>query len=140
MNRLRAFVFPDPPRDFAGRRTLKIALRAAHVVCVALLLGSHAFDAPVDLRTRWLAAAALSGCALLALDLHESAVFLLQVRGAVLIGKLLALRWIAAGTTPRPIALTALMIVSVLSSHAPASLRYHVLFWRDRVTASGSRG
>lgn len=140
MTRLRSLLFPDRPREFRGRRSLKIGLRALHVACVALLLGSHAFTAPDPVRTHWLAATGLSGCLLLALDLHESAVFLLQVRGAVLVTKLLALGWLAADAAAHPHALGALLILSVLSSHAPASIRYRVLLWRDRVTASASRG
>jgi hypothetical protein len=140
MPRWQSLLFPDRPRDFPGRRNLKVGLRAAHVVCAALLLGSHAFAADAGTRTACLLAAASSGLLLLGLDLHESCACLLQVRGAVLCLKLLALGWVALDGAPRPTVLAALVVISVVSSHAPASVRYRMLVLRGRVAPSESRG
>jgi len=97
------------------------------VLCAGVLTGSHVFDADPALQRWWLTLTALTAAALLFLDLHESGVFLMQVRGYLVIAKLVAL-----GLLPRldPAAavwlLGALMFVSVLSSHAPSRVRYHV--------------
>ncbi|NIM00593.1 MAG: hypothetical protein GTN89_06945 [Acidobacteria bacterium] len=86
---IKDFFFPPEPRDFLGRRSLKIAL--------------------------------------LLLDLHESCVFLLQVRGYLVILKIAVL-----GLVPRldptvaAWVLGVLVVVSVLSSHAPSRVRYAV--------------
>ena len=121
-----SFLFPDPPRSFPGRRGLKILLRAVHVVCVSLYVGAFAFEpAAADL---WLWATVASGAAILAIDLHETAAFLCQVRGLVLVAKIAALGtlhllgdhaiWLLAG----------LVLLSVLSSHAPGAIRHRVVF------------
>jgi hypothetical protein len=132
---VRALLFPDPPRSFPGRRLAKIALRGLHVVCAAFCLGAYAFDAAG--RGPWLVAALASGALLLALDLHESAAFLLEVRGAVVVAKVLALALLpACGAW----LLAAVVFASVVSSHAPSSVRHRVLFARGRVRASDTRG
>ncbi|HEX5138097.1 MAG TPA: hypothetical protein VFY93_14065 [Planctomycetota bacterium] len=128
-------LFPDTPRGFRGRRTLKIALRGVHVLCAALCLGAYAFDAPG--RGTWLLAAALSGVLILALDLHESAAFLFEVRGLVVAMKVLALAFLPSGGAWL---LGAVVLVSVVSSHAPSSLRHRLLVGRGRVRISGTRG
>ena len=133
--RLGTLLFPDPPRDFPGRRLLKIGLRAAHVVCASLCLGAYAFD--VGERVPWLLAAIGSGLLIVALDLHESAAFLLQVRGLVVVTKIVALAFLPQGGAWL---LAGIVLVSVLSSHAPGSVRHRVLFGRGRVRAAETHG
>jgi len=130
-----SLLFPDPPRNFRGRRLLKIALRAAHVLCASLCLGAYAFGAPD--RATWLAAAIVSGCLILALDLHESAAFLFQVRGAVLATKIIALAFLPQGGAW---VLAAIVLLSVLSSHAPSSVRHRLVLGRGRVRAAETQG
>jgi hypothetical protein len=132
---IQRLLFPDPPRAFPGRRLLKIVLRGVHAVCASLCLGAYAFDAAS--RVPWLLAAIFSGLLLLALDLHESAAFLLEVRGAVVLGKLVALAFLPQGGAWL---LAAIVLVSVVSSHAPSHVRHRVLFARGRVRAAATRG
>jgi len=130
-----SLLFPDPPRSFRGRRLLKILLRGVHVVFAAFCLGAYAFDSPD--RVAWLLAAIASGTAILALDLHESLAFLLEVRGLFLVTKVLALAFVPHGGAWL---LGAIMLLSVVSSHAPSSVRHRLVFGRGRVRASESRG
>ena len=133
--RTAAILFPDPPRGFRGRRLLKIVLRGTHVVCAALCLGAYAFDAAE--RVPWLVATIATGLSILALDVHESAAFLLEVRGAVVVAKLVALAVLPAGG---PWLLAAIVLVSVVSSHAPSRVRHCVLVARGRVRAAATHG
>jgi hypothetical protein len=133
-------LFPDPPRDFRLRRELKILFRAVHVLCAALLLGAVVHDAPAGEQQRALWLVVGSGLSILALDLYETAAFLLQVRGLVLLVKLLgvaALPWLEGG---RVLLLAALILVSVVSSHAPSKLRYFVLIGHGRIRGSETPG
>jgi hypothetical protein len=114
---------------------VKIALRGAHVLCASLCLGAYAFDAPG--RGAWLGAALLTGLLLLALDLHESAAFLLEVRGLVVLGKLLALAFLPQGGV---YVLGAIVLVSVVSSHAPGSIRHRIVLGRGRIRAAQTQG
>jgi len=125
--------FPDPPRDFPGRRGLKIVLRGLHVVCVALFAGAVAFHADAGDHSFWLWATVASGALILALDLHETAAFVLQVRGVVVGAKILVLGTLHMLSDQQAIWLLGIVIViSVVSSHAPGSIRHKVLFGSAR--------
>jgi hypothetical protein len=134
-SRIRPLLFPEPPREFPCRRALKIALRGAHVVCASFCLGAYAFDA--SQRVPWLVATVATGLMVLALDLHESAAFLLQARGVVVVAKLAALSFLPEGGAWL---LAGVAFVSVVSSHAPSRVRHRVLFARGRVRAAETHG
>jgi len=133
-------LFPRTPRSFPGRRGLKILLRAAHVLSAGVLCGAYLLDVGPPARTPRLVAAALSGLLIVLLDLLESGTFMLQLRGlyvAVKIALLAALPWFGeyAG-----LLLAILVVLSVLSSHAPGKVRYFLVFGAGRVTGSDSKG
>ena len=140
MSDLHSLFFPDPPRELPFRRAVKIALRAAHVLCAGVTTGAFVLGAAADARQAWLAATIASGTAILLLDLHESAAFLVQVRGLVLALKLIVLASALAWTAGAPWLLGGLMVLSVLSSHAPSRVRYCVLIGRGRIAPSRSKG
>jgi hypothetical protein len=131
---------PDEPRHLPGHRALKVGLRAAHALTASILVGGFAFVGREALASGWPEAAALSGAAILALDAYESCAFFLQVRGAVVVSKLaalFALPWLGAAQGP---VLVALVLVSVVSSHAPSRVRYHLLLGGGRVRGAQTRG
>ncbi len=140
MSRLTALLFPERPRSFDARRTVKIVLRAAHVLLVAVLLGGTVFGVgPAAVQPWWLAAV-LSGVLLLLLDLYESAAMMLQVRGLVVLIKIGTLViWPKLGSW-QPWVLGLLVLVSVISSHAPSSFRYAMVLGRGRVSGSQTKG
>lgn len=133
--------FPDPPREFPGQRAVKITLRALHVLCVCLLVGAHAYEAPAADRALALVATAGSGGVILLLDLYETAAFLLQVRGLVVMFKLFGVALIPFCAPPTStVMLGAIVLISVLSSHAPARWRYRVMWFSDRVRGADTPG
>ncbi|MFQ5843563.1 MAG: hypothetical protein ACE5JG_01095, partial [Planctomycetota bacterium] len=118
---LFALLFPAEPRSFPGRRGVKIVMRAAHVFCAGVLVGAFVLDAAADLRSAWLWVTILSGVLILLLDLHETAAFFCQVRGLVVLGKIASLAllpWLGVWL------LGFLLVASVISSHAPATVRH----------------
>lgn len=125
-SRIKSLLFPPEPRDLPGRRFLKLTLRAAHVLCTGILVGVCVADATPALRTTWQAMAGGTGLLMLLLDVYETGVILLQVRGLVVIAKLLLiaiLPWLAAWDTW---ILAGVVVVSVISSHAPSAVRYFI--------------
>ena len=58
---MRSILFPSEPRSLPGRRGLKICLRAAHVLCAGILVGSYVFGADASLKTSWMLATVASG-------------------------------------------------------------------------------
>lgn len=133
-------LFPDPPREFRGRRSLKIALRAAHVLMVCVLLGAYVFDATPAERTTWLWAAIASGASILLLDLHESAAFLMQVRGLIVLGKIALVGALPVFGGAQVWVLVFLVAASVLSSHAPGSFRHRQVWGRKGIRGGESHG
>jgi len=138
--RLRSLLFPDPPREFAGRRTLKIVLRGVHVVCAGLCLGAYAFDVAAGERGMALAAALGSGLAILALDVHETAAFFLQVRGVVVVFKIALLALLPWFGDARALVIGALMLLSVVSSHAPGKIRHRQIAGAGRIEGARTHG
>lgn len=110
------------------------------MLCAAILTGAYVLGAAPEISQPWLHAALLTGLLILLLDLHESAAFLLQVRGLVVIVKLLliaALPWLGGHATW---VLTAILLASVVSSHAPGRVRYFLLVGRSGITGGRSKG
>lgn len=124
---LKTVVFPDPPRTFAGRRTTKIVLRAGHVVCAAIYLGAFVFGVEPAVRQPWFWALLGSGGLLLLLDLHETGAFVVEIRGLVVLGKVGLLALLPCFGTAQAWILGCLVVASVLSSHAPASVRHRMV-------------
>ena len=133
-------LFPPEPRYFPARRALKISLRAVHVLCAGILTGAYVFDIATALREQWLLATVGSGLLILLLDLHESGAFLLQLRGMLLYVKILTVSLLPYFGAWQPWVLCLLVLLSVISSHAPAKLRYFMIFGRGRIRGSESRG
>jgi hypothetical protein len=92
------------------------------------------------LRASWLWATVGSESLLLALDLHETAALLLQVRGAFVLAKLVVVGLLPALPGMEPWILCGLVLASVAMSHAPAGVRYRPLAGPGSVHAACSRG
>lgn len=137
---LLSILFPKEPRHFAGQRWLKISLRSLHVLCAGVYLGAYVLDVGGEPRTRWFLATLFSGLFMLLVDLFESGAFLLQVRGLVVMLKLVLLMFISE---LGPIAVWALAFVaffSVISSHASSGFRYFMLWGRGRIKGAETKG
>jgi len=132
-----ALLFPDPPRAFPGRRAVKICLRALHVLCAGVLTGGALLGTAPP---AWLWATLCTGTAILLLDLHESAAFLLEVRGLIVVAKLVLVGCLPLFGPATPWVLVAILLGSVISSHAPASVRHRVVLGRGRVRSAATRG
>ncbi len=138
--RLTAILVPDEPRDFPGHRALKLALRASHVLSAGVYAATYILDVSEAAHGDWLAAALLSGLLILLLDLYESGAFLLQVRGLFLVGKLALLLGLHLADVESGWALGALVFASVVSSHAPGSIRHHLVWGRGSIRGPDSMG
>jgi hypothetical protein len=126
-------LFPDPPRGFAGRRWLNIALRTVHLLGVAGMGGGWLYDAdPAQWRPfLWLVLA--SGALMVLVELAATCLWLLQLRGLAVVAKLLlvALALLRPETTPWM--LVGVIVLSSVFAHAPASVRYFSPFHGRRV-------
>ena len=146
-----SLLFPDPPRDFRGRRALKILVRAVHVLAAGVFTGAHLLEVRFveagaslaeasDPAGSWRTLLIASGLAILALDLFESAAFLLQVRGLVVTIKIALLLCLPAFGGHAGALLAALVLASVVFSHAPSRVRYFLLVGRGRIRGASTKG
>jgi len=137
---LRALVFPARSRPLPGRRGIKISLRAVHTLCAGVLVGGLVLAADPGRIGLWIAGTAISGSAILLLDLHESGAFLVQIRGLVVLGKIALLASLPLLGASRPALLAAVLLISVVSSHAPSRVRYFLVVGRRSIMGSRSKG
>jgi hypothetical protein len=114
-----------PEQTSGGRlgaeRALGIGLRTAHLGAMALLLGASRFEAPATALRAWLAAAALTGAALVASEARHSRHWIVQVRGLLVLAHVgvVGLVQLGAGFP----ALAAALVIGAVGSHLPRSLR-----------------
>ncbi len=140
MSRLSKLLFPSTPRDFPARREVKIGLRAVHVLCAGIFVGSYVLEVANEARGPWLWGTLATGLALLLLDLHESFAIFLQVRGLIVLSKLLLLATLPYWHPWQAWVLCLIVLVSVVSSHAPSRIRYFMLLGRGRIRGAESKG
>jgi len=128
-----AWLFPAQSRYLPGHRWINIGLRTLHLVGIAGIGGGFFYPAEGDLWRSFFHLALTSGLLLSLLFIYANGIWLLQLRGHVVMLKLLllglAMMWPdgAAGLV---------ILVLVLSgwiSHAPGDLRYYSLFHRRRL-------
>jgi len=137
---LSSVLFPPEPRTFSGQRLFKVLARAVHVLCAGTYVGAYILQAAPSQRGPWFLAALVSGAIVLALHLYETAAFLCQVRGLVVVAKVAAL---AALPLVEPFGawlLAAIVLVSVVSSHASSGIRHHQVLGRGRLRGASTKG
>lgn len=114
-------------RDFRGLRWLRTTLRTAHIAAFAGLVGGHVFDVSPGQLEPWLYATIGSGAALVALNLYQTTRWLIEVRGVVVMLKLLLLCMIPLWWSARLPILFAVIVLSSYVSHMPGRYRYWVI-------------
>jgi len=136
----RLWLFPTTPRDFPGRRPLRIALRALHTLAGGVLLGGHIFAAGRADLLPWLLLTACSGALILATDLHASFACLLEVRGLLVITKIALVLAVAPLWPARIWLLATVIILGVAGSHASGRVRHRLLFSPGPITVDRRKG
>lgn len=118
-------LFPVAGRSFACMRWLNIALRTLHLVGVAGLAGAYLYPVPRPLWEPYLWLSVISGGGLVALALYGNAVWLVQMRGLLILLKLLLLGsmlWWPALALESGLGV---IVLSAVIAHAPGKLRYY---------------
>lgn len=126
-------MFPMQPRGFPGRRWVNITLRTLHLIGVAGLGGAYLYAVPQALWQPYLWLTLLSGVGLVAISVYATALWLLQLRGLVIVFKLalLALMLWWPGFS-MPLGMLVIVLSSVIA-HAPGDVRYYSPWHRRRI-------
>ena len=133
MNTVRHVLFPDPPRNFPGRRVIRSLLRAAHVAATAVLLGGHFVDGPLERLAPFLWVALATGALLIVSELLSSFAWLFEVRGLFVLAKFALLSLILVFWESRAAILLIVMLFSVALAHASGTIRHRLVFFRGSV-------
>jgi len=112
------------------KRWSKISLRTLHLLSVAGVGGGILFGLGFHqwIHYWWLALA--SGALMMLMDVVSSPVWLVQIRGAVIILKLVLIALLGNDPAWDKLILAVVIIVSAVISHAPGKLRYYSLYHR----------
>jgi hypothetical protein len=130
---LRQLLLPEPPRRLPGARAWNVTARTVHLAASGTLLGGHVFGVPADLLVPWLWVAALSGAALLAIEVYGSLDWLLQVGGLAVVVKVALLVAIPFAWDARVTLLFAVVAIAGVGSHMPGRYRHYSLLYRRSV-------
>lgn len=130
---LRSLIFPKESRYLPGQRWINIGLRTLHLIGVAGL-GAGFLYAAADQQWRlYLDLALVSGLVLSLLFVYSNGIWLFQVRGQAILLKVGLLGMMPLVPDLRPPLFLALIVISGVVAHAPASVRYHSLWHGRRV-------
>ena len=130
---LLAFLFPEQPREFPYRMSLRMTLRALHILTTGVLLGGHIFQQPTDILEPWLWFAILSGLAIFLTDIYSSFAVLFEIRGIVVLVKVALLSLVAVFWEQRIFLLVLILFIGAISSHMPKRYRHKVVFLQSEI-------
>lgn len=123
MSNWRYILFPPKPRTFPGERWLDIVMRSIHLVGVAGISGGFLFDLPEAQYLPFWYLATGAGSLLVLLYVWTSGKWLLQVKGMVVIFKLLLLSLAILQPQWRAELFVLIILISGLVAHAPGHVR-----------------
>lgn len=117
------------------KRWSKISLRTLHLLAVAGVGGGILFALEKDLWINYWWLALVSGALMMVMDIAANPVWIVQVRGVVIIFKLILLALMVSYPAWGSFLLLVIIIISAVISHAPGKLRYYS-FYHRRVISS----
>jgi hypothetical protein len=117
------------------KRWSKISLRTLHLLAVAGVGGGILFALEKDLWINYWWLALVSGVLMMLMDIFANPVWIVQVRGVVIIFKLILLALMVSYSAWGSFLLIVIIVISTVISHAPGKLRYYSLYHR-RVISS----
>jgi hypothetical protein len=124
-------LFPASARSFPALRWINITLRSLHLVGMAGMAGGYLYVGTLNSPLDFWPLTLISGGAMIALALWSDGRWLLQLRGAVILFKLLLLSllpWLDSHVEQGAAwGFVVIIILSSLISHAPGRVRYRLV-------------
>ncbi|SMY32316.1 hypothetical protein PMAL9190_00464 [Photobacterium malacitanum] len=114
------------------QRLTKTAIRALHILGVAISSGGFIFHLEKGLWLNWWLLAMVSGLLMMAQEIYRSKLWLIQLKGVLTFIKLGLLTSIAVIPQLQPHIYIGVLLLSVFIAHGPAGLR-HYSIWHRRV-------
>ena len=115
----------------AIKRWLKISLRTVHLLAVAGVGGGILFGLEKQLWIDYWWLALVSGALMMLMDIVANPVWIIQVRGLVILIKLILLAMLGIYPAWDRFLLIVIIIISAVISHAPGKVRYYSFYHRQ---------
>lgn len=132
MNSL-AFLFPEESRHLAGQRWIKVVLRTLHLVGLAGIGGGYLYATVDDTWRLYLFLTLITGGLMTLYSIWSNGIWFLQLRGQVILLKLVLLGLIVWWPAAGPVLLMIIVILSGWISHAPGRVRYYSFYHGQRL-------
>ena len=117
------------------KRWTKISLRTLHLLALAGVGGGVLFGLEPSLWFNYWWVAVVSGGLMVLMDIIPNPVWIVQVRGLVILLKLILLAVMFGYPAWDKFLLVFIIIISAVISHAPGKLRYYSLYHRRVITS-----
>ena len=117
------------------KRWIKISLRTLHLLAIAGVGGGILFGLEKDLWLAYWWLAMASGGLMMLMDIISNPVWLVQIRGLVIVIKLILLAFLGSYPAWDWYLLATIIIISGVISHAPGKLRYYSVYHRKVITS-----
>ncbi len=133
MTPFRAALFPSRSRFLPGHRWINITLRTLHLVGIAGLGAGFFYSGVDDSWQSYFHLTLSSGFLLLMLSVWSNGIWLIQLRGQLIILKLFLLLMAMLLPDIKFGLIILLVALSSVVSHAPGDIRYYSLYHRRRI-------
>ena len=130
---IKKYFFPEKSRGFKGKRWLDISLRSIHLMGLLGVAGGFIFHVEESIWLPYFVITLISGFAMVMLSLWTHGKWLLQNRGLAIIFKLFLFIIIPVTPGYETFLLLSIVLISGVSSHAPAKFRYYSPFYGRQI-------
>jgi len=130
---LFSLIFPENSRGFPGMRWVNITLRTLHLIGIAGIGGAYLYTIEGREWMPYLWLTLFSGFGLMGISVYSNGIWLLQLRGVVILVKLFLLLIV---TLMPQVSFPLIILVIILSgvvAHAPGNLRYYSIWHRKQI-------
>jgi len=118
------------------KRWLKIGLRTLHLLSLAGVGGGVIFGLEANLWLGYWWLSLISGSLLMLVDIVSNPIWLVQIRGLVIMAKLVLLALLGCYPDWDRLLLVVVIVMSAVISHAPGALRYYSVYHRKVITSA----
>lgn len=126
-------LFPKNTRTFMHKRWVKISLRTIHLVGISGTGSGIFYGLDYSLWMPFHCLLLISGILYMLLELFSNAVWLVQLRGLLILLKLFLLTLIPIFPDIEGFLFIMIIIISSVVSHAPGNFRYFSPFYGKRI-------
>ena len=129
-------LFPEESRYLPGQRWLNVLFRTFHLVGLGGLGAGFLYPAADQSWQLYLQITLITGVGLSFISIYSNGIWLLQLRGQIVIVKIALLALIDLLPEWRALLFVLIILLSGWIAHAPARVRYYSLYHRRQLKGS----